>query len=187
MILVFGGAYQGKRDFALKKLAPEIQGAPDNQATPENGTTENGTTIEEKDILDVPKLCMMALDKNDQDLNYAVDAIVTEHARGAKLIYGLDTYIRMMVERGLDSDKWIADFIKDAGKTSGPSDGDNPKGAGENNLLPIVIMNDVSQGLVPMDADERAFREANGRALIKLAEAADRVYRVFLGIENRIK
>ena len=180
MTLVFGGAYQGKLAFALEKLAPEIQ-----------------EEIKESDILDIPKLCGMAVDKNDQDLNYGVDAIITEHSRGAKCIYGLDAYIRLMIERGLDSDKWIADFINDIGKEAATLTKselvDNKSAKNElvenkrSVILPIVIMNDVSQGLVPMDADDRSFREANGRALIRLAESATNVYRVFCGIPSRIK
>ena len=190
MTLVFGGAYQGKLAFALEKLASEIQ-----------------EEIKESDILDIPKLCGMAVDKNDQDLNYGVDAIITEHSRGAKCIYGLDAYIRLMIERGLDSDKWIADFINDIGKEAATLtkselvDNKSAKNESIDNrlaknesmenkrsvILPIVIMNDVSQGLVPMDADDRSFREANGRALIRLAESATNVYRVFCGIPSRIK
>ena len=51
----------------------------------------------------------------------------------------------------------------------------------------IVICDDVSQGVVPMDHTERAWREMNGRCLAYLAAGADEVYRVFCGIPQRIK
>lgn len=51
----------------------------------------------------------------------------------------------------------------------------------------ILIIDDVSQGIVPMDARVRAFREMNGRLMLYLASEAEAVYRVFCGIGKRIK
>lgn len=51
----------------------------------------------------------------------------------------------------------------------------------------ILIITDVSQGIVPMDARTRAFREMNGRLMLYLASEADEVWRVFCGIGKRIK
>lgn len=45
-----------------------------------------------------------------------------------------------------------------------------------------VLLDDVSCGLVPMDAEERAFREAVGLCGAVLAAHAERVVRVFCGI-----
>ena len=55
------------------------------------------------------------------------------------------------------------------------------------NRQTVIIMNDISQGIVPMDAGERAYRESSGRAMIRLAKEADEVYRVFCGIGVKIK
>ena len=46
---------------------------------------------------------------------------------------------------------------------------------------------DVSQGLVPMDATDRAFREMMGRTLLFLTAQADEVHRVFCGLGQRLK
>lgn len=51
----------------------------------------------------------------------------------------------------------------------------------------VLIIRDVSQGIVPMDARTRAFREMNGRMMLYLASEADEVWRVFCGIGQRIK
>ena len=51
----------------------------------------------------------------------------------------------------------------------------------------VLIMTDVSQGIVPADPADRAFREMNGRLMLYLAEEAERVDRVFCGIGMRIK
>ena len=148
MILIFGGAYQGKLDFAKKEFG-----------------------IEDRDVLNMTELCAMAIDKNDQDLNYGVDGVIEENLKTAGCIYGLDTYIRFLQERGIDSDSWIESRLCE---TNYPEE-------------KIVIMGDVSQGLVPLDPEERKFREANGRAMIKLSAKAHSVYRVFCGIGTRIK
>ena len=151
MILIFGGAYQGKLDYAKERF-----------------------NIKDDEVLNVQELCSMAFEKNDQDLNYAVDAFMDQNSRTAKCIYRLDLYIEFLMERGLDSDAWIERLIADI------------KNANQSEEQ-VIIMNDVSQGIVPMDPEERAFREANGRAMIKLAEASDEVHRVFCGIGTRIK
>ena len=51
----------------------------------------------------------------------------------------------------------------------------------------ILISDDISRGVVPIDAEIRAWREASGRANNYLAQQADRVWRVFCGIGQVIK
>ena len=50
-----------------------------------------------------------------------------------------------------------------------------------------VISDEIGNGIVPMDAFEREYREQTGRLLIKLAAEADEVVRVLCGIGQRIK
>lgn len=50
-----------------------------------------------------------------------------------------------------------------------------------------VLADDVSQGVVPLDQTERAWREMNGRVLAYLATQAESVTRVFCGLPQRIK
>lgn len=51
----------------------------------------------------------------------------------------------------------------------------------------ILISDDVSCGIVPMDTTLRAWREANGRANNRLAREAAEVWRVFCGLGQRLK
>lgn len=53
--------------------------------------------------------------------------------------------------------------------------------------IEVVVCDEVGCGIVPIDAFEREYREAVGRACIILAEKADIVERVFCGIAVRIK
>lgn len=51
----------------------------------------------------------------------------------------------------------------------------------------IIIADDISCGIVPMDAELRAWREASGRANLYLAREAASVHRVFCGLGVQIK
>ena len=51
----------------------------------------------------------------------------------------------------------------------------------------IIISDEIGNGLVPVDAFERKYRECTGRILIQLAKQAKEVERVICGIGQRIK
>lgn len=51
----------------------------------------------------------------------------------------------------------------------------------------ILICQDMSSGVVPMGAEIRAWRQENGRLCRYLAGEAEQVYRVFCGLEQRLK
>ena len=57
----------------------------------------------------------------------------------------------------------------------------------EKNLDCIIISDEIGNGIVPIDAFEREYRERTGRILIKLAENAQEVERVICGIGQKIK
>ena len=51
----------------------------------------------------------------------------------------------------------------------------------------IVISTDISSGVVPVDPQMRAWREACGRMNAWLAGQADEVWRLFCGLPQRLK
>lgn len=51
----------------------------------------------------------------------------------------------------------------------------------------ILICRDISCGVVPMDAELRQWRQANGRLCQYLAEEAEEVIRIFCGLDEKIK
>lgn len=51
----------------------------------------------------------------------------------------------------------------------------------------VLILRDIGSGVVPMDKTERAWREENGKLLRYLAREAERVSRIFCGLEERLK
>lgn len=51
----------------------------------------------------------------------------------------------------------------------------------------VMISDEIGNGIVPIEAFEREYRERTGRILIALAEKADTVERVICGIGQKIK
>lgn len=51
----------------------------------------------------------------------------------------------------------------------------------------VVICDEIGNGIVPMEQEERRYREETGRMLCKLAVKADSVERIFCGIPVKIK
>ena len=130
MILVFGGAYQGKLEYALDKF---------------DMTAEDVYRCSRDGEMDLSKT----------------------------VIYGLEEFVYWCTENGAEAKEVLAGrFTSDELQPYADK---------------IFIANDVSQGLVPMDATDRAFREMMGRTLLYLAKEADEVHRVFCGIGQRLK
>lgn len=51
----------------------------------------------------------------------------------------------------------------------------------------IIICDEIGNGIVPMEAEEREYRERTGRLLCGLAERAECVERIVCGMGQRIK
>ena len=127
MILIFGGAYQGKLDYAKKNF-------------------------------DIKTVC----DCSDGTApDFAADAI-----------YGIEGFVKRQSPGSDQSPLETADWFSER------------REAWQDKVL---IMTDVSQGIVPMDPELRAFREMNGRLMLRLAAEASEVHRVFCGIGKRVK
>lgn len=125
MILVFGGAYQGKKEFVFRTF----------------GLSEN-------------------------NIEYAGGK--EWKAGNKKIICCMEGYIRALAEEGIPAVKNLEAMMESLEDK-------------------IVIITDISQGIVPMDRVDRLWREENGRAMSFLAGRAEEVYRLFCGIESRVK
>ena len=125
MILIFGGAYQGKLDYALKTFS-----------------------IASDDVFHCTIDGELSLEKT--------------------VICGLEDFVYSCTVDGKEA--------RDVLSSMEPQLRDK-----------ILIADDISQGLVPMDATDRAYREMMGRTLIWLAREADSVFRVFCGLVQQLK
>lgn len=125
MILIFGGAYQGKKEYAVKNY-------------------------------DIDRGEILSLSEEDETLPEA-----SAYENLQEFTYGF-------AKRGESADEYLKsklELLKDK----------------------VIISDDISSGIVPVDATLRAWREMHGRCLNMLAGQADEVVRVFCGIGSRIK
>ncbi len=142
MHLIFGGAYQGKLEYALSQL--------------ESGGLEAVYTFKNEDECATP---VEALEMLNPAKNISKDCKIINHLE--RFSYACVNHEQNPIEYL----KAHSELIKDR----------------------IIIAEDISQGIVPLDQTERAWREANGRMLAYLAGEATCVTRVFCGIAERIK
>ena len=85
-----------------------------------------------------------------------------------KIIYEIDKWILALIKAELDVNQELQRFIN-ANKDK------------------IVICNDISCGVVPIDPVLRKWREAVGRSMAELSRYSSEVVRLFCGIPARIK
>ncbi len=130
MVLIIGGAYQGKLDYAKETY-----------------------NLSDEDIFDCKE--------NDNSILPSVDF-------KAKAFLNFHRFVRACVRDEIEAESYIAaniDSFRDK----------------------IIIADDVTQGVVPMDKLDRAYREELGRCLVYLGKEADNVIRVFCGIPQVVK
>lgn len=125
MILIFGGAYQGKLDYAKGHW---------------NFKDEDVFFCEENLTIDLSK----------------------------KVICGLEKFVYACTLEGAETKDVLAAYEISLDDK-------------------IFIADDISQGVVPIEPDRRAWREGVGRTLLWLGKNADEVHRVFCGLGQRLK
>ena len=138
MVLIYGGAYQGKFDFAKEKFGISKEDIIFFDA--ENGSGEKHTTAG-------------ALNKPVFD---------------KKCIYNWQYFVLAQIREGTDHISYLSEntgIFKDK----------------------LIICDDISQGVVPIDTETRLWREVTGRSVTYLSGKSDEVWRVFCGIGTRIK
>ena len=96
----------------------------------------------------------------EEDVAYCGDAPKLDAAK--RCVYGLERYLRACVRTGVDP---VLDLRPDA----------------------VVICQDIFCGVVPLAAEERAWRELAGRTVTALAARADTVTRIFCGLPQQLK
>ena len=86
----------------------------------------------------------------------------------ALFVHDLQAVVRQLLKEGQDPAAFVQQLIRESPDA-------------------VVLCDEVGMGIVPLDAFDRAWREAVGRACCKLASAADEVVRVVCGLPQRLK
>jgi len=128
MVLVLGGAYQGKHEFVLRRF-----------------------DLVPGDILDC------TADTDPQSV-----------PSGCRCVAGFDQLVLALLDRGEDPVAWTGAHLRQL------------DGA-------VVLCRDLFCGVVPADPRLRRWREETGRCCTLLAAHAGQVYRLFCGIDQRLK
>ncbi len=84
------------------------------------------------------------------------------------IFYDFHDYVFNLVKDGIDPLEYVTNNINDFKDK-------------------LIVCNDVSCGIVPIDEVERLFREQLGRTLVYLSKNSDEVHRVFVGLGVRLK
>ena len=95
-------------------------------------------------------------------------ALPAKTGAGQVIVNHLHRYIREQLRQGTDPETMIENFGKEHPDC-------------------ILICDEIGNGIVPMEAEERTYRERTGRILEQLAVQADEVVRVVCGIGQKIK
>jgi hypothetical protein len=85
-----------------------------------------------------------------------------------KMLYEIDKWVLALMKNGIDVEDAVDRFIK-------------------SNQDAVVICNDISCGIVPIDPLLRKWRDAVGKSLAMLSRNSHEVIRLFCGIPTRIK
>ena len=215
MVLVFGGAYQGMLEYALERFGFDESDVYDIGQTRKTGVNDtfqgvNDTSIGVNDsfqgvndttgvndtfqgVNDITGVNDTFQGVNDitgvndtfqgvNDITGVNDSFqgvndttgVNDTFQGvndistAKVICGVERWLLDMVRDDIDTEEAIHRFASD-------------------NANSVVICEDITCGVVPIDPVMRKWREAVGRALAVLARASDEVVRVFCGLPMRVK
>lgn len=164
MILIFGGAYQGKRDFA-ESLLQAGGGADPGRPDLSKDDTWQGKPDPSNDeavmAISCPVVCDCGALEDPGKPDFAAD-----------ILCGLEEFTWACCVEATEERIEAADYMR---------------AHREQWRDMILVITDVSQGIVPIDARTRAFREMNGRLMLYLASEAEQVYRVFCGIGKRLK
>lgn len=157
MILIIGGFAQGKLHYVEQHY------------------------VQREDRQEVPVLDGTLRLASDSKITWATESAVetmpgkqTEQPTGRQtagpqvIVNHLHRYIREQLRQGTDPEAMIANFYKEYPDC-------------------ILICDEIGNGIVPMEAEERTYRECTGRILEGLAAQADEVVRVVCGIGQKIK
>lgn len=124
MILILGGAYQGKRSYAKRRFS-----------------------LDEEDI-------------------FTCSASYVDFSK--KCLDHLEEFTYACVKAGVDP---LAFFMDNRSRIQNK----------------VLICQDIFCGVVPMERDLRLWRDATGKLCQYLASEADSVYRIYCGLEQKLK
>ncbi|EXG87233.1 adenosyl cobinamide kinase/adenosyl cobinamide phosphate guanylyltransferase [Clostridium sp. ASBs410] len=172
MILIIGGAWQGKLTFAMELAESagkktELDG--NKLFDPLNVNSVPCITGHQLDTQGFPLDSLISKNEKEEEHEIAEgsrDSFVA--ALTCPIIHGLHEYIRRLLKEGKSVDAFLDEVQRQ-----------NPD--------VIITSDELGCGIVPFDPADREWREASGRASVRLARISREVYRMVCGIATQIK
>ena len=163
MVLIIGGAWQGKTEFAKRLLQIEDADICNIERQQEKTDADicNVERQQEKTDADV---CRVKRKTSAVENNPALRGIPDS----IRAIAHYEQWIRMQYEAKADPVEELHRLLN-------------------RNSAVCLIADEVGRGVVPINRRERAARDVIGRTLVEAAKMAEQVYRVTCGIGERIK
>ena len=155
MILLVGGAYQGKEGAARRMAGERVQAAYGSR-DPFSAAFTSDLVLELHEY--IRRLCL------EEAAESAIQGGTPDWAVNPNRTMGLDSQEA--------AKRRVMEF-------AGRLERENPNA--------IVTCDEVGCGVVPMDKEDRSWRERVGRTCCRLAERASAVYRVTCGLGVRLK
>ena len=172
MILIIGGAWQGKLVFAMELAMSAGKMKKDDGKTHVTPLFENSATHFTGHQLDMQadplasSVCKSGQSTGYQFAEGSKDSF--EAAMTCPIIHGLHEYIRRLLKEGKSVDAFLEAVWRQ-----------NPD--------VIITSDELGCGIVPFDPADREWREVSGRASVRLARISREVYRMVCGIATQIK
>ena len=193
MILIIGGAYQGKLDFAVEKFAgyalvqceldadvDEVGDVGGTDASVGTSATVAGVGTGAADSADVSagaaSVGGAATDTgaagvaNDATVMSTADALAQADSAKPCIYNSIHLLILSQMRKGIDPQAYFGELLEQ-GKLQNA----------------VLICDDISSGVVPIDKEMRLWRDATGMVMGMLSKHSEQVYRLFAGIASQLK
>jgi adenosyl cobinamide kinase/adenosyl cobinamide phosphate guanylyltransferase len=196
MILIIGGAYQGKLDFAMEKFAGyalvqcELDAETDEAADVGAADAGVGTSAADASVgtgaadsaddsagaagvggaATVTGVAGVAGVANDATVLSAADALAQADSAKPCIYNSIHLLILSQMRKGIDPQAYFSELL-DQGKLQNA----------------VLICDDISSGVVPIDKEMRLWRDATGMVMGMLSKHSEQVYRLFAGIASQLK
>lgn len=165
MILVIGGSFQGKKEFAQRTFSPSGEAA-----------WCDGAFASWEEIMESSYICSLHLFVKRLLAGEVSPVLAGEISPGE-----IDKRDIRPAEKNMGS----VSFCEEEGQALLLKK--LAAGLSDPSFSRILVTDEVGCGIVPFHREERLWREASGRLNCRIAAAADQVWRVCCGIGTQIK
>ncbi|MCM1126163.1 MAG: bifunctional adenosylcobinamide kinase/adenosylcobinamide-phosphate guanylyltransferase [Lachnospiraceae bacterium] len=167
MKLIIGGYAQGKLQYAIGQYDLKECRIYDG-VLPVSREGENPVSMEKENSVNMEGENPVSAEEKKSVSREGETSVSGEREQEAVIVNHFHNWVRERIQNGGCPEQEIQTFLESCPDA-------------------VIISDEIGNGIVPMEAQEREYRERTGRILVKLAGMAEEVVRVLCGIGQRIK